>query len=137
MGALTALVGDTNVNVGIGGSGAPSVITKNAAYSLIAYKVLTTDAAGLAIYADAATLSHVGKVLGLGQNAAAPAGSVNIQDSGLITNTGWAWTVGALLYVGLAGEIVETQVGLFSLCIGYALSPTEISLNIQQGIIRS
>lgn len=141
MGAFTAIEDvsckSTIVNV-YNGTGGSNSIPKNSAYALIAYKLVTTDASGDLIYADAGTLSHVSKVLGVGKSAATMAGElVEVQTTGVLTNTGWSFTVGAPLYLGLGGDIVETQVGVINVPVGYAVSATEIFIEIQRGITRS
>lgn len=137
MGAFTPLSSSSVVNVISGGGGGSTSVTKNAAGTLVAHKLLTTDAVGDLIYADASDLTHVSKVLGVGTTSGTLGNPVVVQTYGAITNVGWAFTVGAPLYLGLTGDIVETQVGLINVPIGYAISATEIFIDIQRGIIRS
>lgn len=108
-----------------------------AATSIIAFKLITTDSLGKAIYADANTLGHVGRVLGVANNAAAVDGELMVQANQMINNSGWAWSPLQLLYLGLNGDITATQQGLICVPIGYAKSATEIFIDIQRGIYRS
>lgn len=119
-----------------GGSGSP-LISLVAATDLIAFKVLTSDATGKATYADAGTLAHAGRVIGVGTVASLTGGSVTIAEDGVLSNAGWAWSPGVPLYLGISGDIVTTQVGVFSVQIGYAITATSIQVNIGNSIIRS
>jgi hypothetical protein len=97
---------------------------------------LTTNSQGQAIYADAATLSHANRIIGLSFTAANTGDPVLVQESGLIENAGWSWAPGTLLFVGLAGDITTAQVGVFSQAIGYAITATSINVRIGRAIIR-
>lgn len=121
------------------GSATPAVtvVPLIAATSIIAYKVITTNASGQAIYADSATLAHANTVIGIAGNAASAGGSVGVQNSGIITNSGWSWTAGETLFLGSNGDLTRNALtGLFTLRVGYAKSPTEVYIRIERGIIR-
>jgi len=107
-----------------------------AASSIIAFKLITTDETGKAVYADANNLSHVHSVFGVAATSAATGNNIIVKRSGIITNTGWTWTAKQFLYLGLNGDITPSQVGLICVSIGYAINATEILLNIQTGTIR-
>jgi hypothetical protein len=107
-----------------------------AATSIIAFKLITTDSLGKAVYADADTLGHVGRVLGVASNAAAVDGELMVQANHVISNSGWSWSPLQLLYLGLNGDITASQQGLICVPIGYAKSATEVFIDIQRGIYR-
>lgn len=108
-----------------------------AATNIIAFKLITTDELGKAIYADANNLDHVHAVFGVASTSAASGNSVTVKRSGIISNSGWAWIAKQPLYLGIGGDITPSQVGLICVSIGYAINATEISLNIQTGVTRS
>lgn len=108
-----------------------------AATNLIAFKLLTTDELGKAIYADANNISHVHSVFGVATTSAAIGNNVTVKRSGIISNSGWSWMPRQFLYLGVSGDITPNQVGLICVPVGYAINATEISLNINQGILRS
>lgn len=118
------------------GAGA-TAITRTAADDLNAFKLVLADAAGGVLYADAATMAHAGRALGVTRTAALRGDTVSIEVQGPVLNAGWSWTPGAMLYVGLGGDITTEQVGVFSQCIGWATSPTEIFLRLGRAILRS
>ena len=115
----------------------PLPITFIAATNIIAYKLITTSSTGQAVYADANNLTHVHSVLGIATNAAQPGSSIEVKQTGIISNSGWNWIPKQFLYLGFNGDIITSQVGLICVSIGYAINSTEISLNINQGILRS
>lgn len=109
-----------------------------AATALNAYKLVTTDSAGGLIYADAATPSHFNRIVGLTVGAAASGADCTVESSGQVSNSGWSWPVGALLYVGLDGAIsTDATIGNFCQQIGYASSSTTVVLTISRGIRRA
>ena len=107
-----------------------------AAVYLIAFKLVTTDEAGKAIYADANNLAHVHSVFGVAVTSAAINALVTVKRDGIISNTGWNWTPKQFLYLGLNGDITPSQVGRICVPIGYAINATDILLNIHIGTIR-
>lgn len=108
-----------------------------AAQPIIAYKVVTTDAQGRGIYADAGTAAHVDQVIGLAATAAQAGGEFSVADGGVVTNSGWNWSSGQPLFLGLNGDIVTQPVGVFSLQIGFAKSSTEVFVRIGRGVLRA
>ena len=83
---------------GGGGASEGTVTPVIAATALLAYKLITTDVAGLGIYADADDDTNVPAVIGLSLNA----GTVlQVKTSGAIENPAWNWTPRAPLYLGL------------------------------------
>lgn len=117
---------------------ATSYIQLEASGNILAYKVVTTDLDGRAIYADSSNLLHSNRLIGLSINSALNSQVVMVQEDMLLENTGWNWDIGALLYLGLSGEVTSNPyTGLFSQSIGYAVSETQIKIRIGRGIILS
>lgn len=112
-------------------------ITLIAGQSLNAYKAIVTDSSGNAILASAGNSSHAGRVIGLSINAAITGDSVTVQSAGEVTNSGWNWPPGALIYVGLNGDLTTSQVGVFSQAVGFARTSTIIVVRISRAIFRS
>lgn len=104
--------------------------------NILAFKLITTDELGKAIYASANNLTHVHSVFGIAMTSAAIGNSVTAKRTGIIVNSGWNWVPKQFLYLGLDGDITPNQVGLICVPIGYAINATTISLSIHTGIIR-
>lgn len=102
---------------------------------LNAYKLITTDATGLAIYASSADVTHVDQVLGVALNSGT---TLQVQTMGLVDNTGWSWTAGQPLFVGVNGDITTNpNTGLFSQLVGYAQSATRIFIRLGRATVRA
>jgi hypothetical protein len=105
--------------------------------ALLAFHGVLTDEAGLADYASAGVRDHAGRLVGFTAHAALPGGPVRVVHAGALKNDGWNWTPGALLFLGLDGQITSSQVGVFSQRIGHARSATEVWIDIQNVIVRA
>lgn len=116
-----------------GGGGDVSSLELFSPAPLLAYKVLTTNALGQAIYADAGTLAHADQVVGVGLNAGT---TIRVAEFGEVVNNGWNWTAGQALFLGLNGDIVTTpRLGVFNIQIGYAKTATSIIVKLGRSII--
>lgn len=105
--------------------------------SILAYKAVTTDADGRLGYASSSTPEHMDQVLGLSVQAGLEGAQVQVKTFGQITNTGWNWTPGQPLFLGLNGEITANpNTGVFCLAIGYAQTQHQIFIRIGRGIMR-
>lgn len=114
-----------------------SSLSFNSAETILAYKLITTNIDGLAIYASSDNFSSINKIIGVSKNSATVGGLVYVETSGLLTNTGWNWVPGQLLYLGLNGDITSsTNTGIFSNNIGYAVTSDSIFINIGRSIVR-
>lgn len=123
---------------GGGGTGNQSYPILTAGQAISQYKLVTTNAAGLAIYADSATASHVDQVIGISRQAATAGTTFEVQDTGLIENPAWSWTVGKPLFVSLNGDISQDAFsGVFVQQIGFAKSPTEIAVRLGTAVLRA
>jgi hypothetical protein len=118
---------------GVNGGG---IVTLTAAVAIGGQRVVTTDGSGSAIYADNGTLAHANNVVGLSLGAAAIAGSLDVQTGGAVEDPSFAFTPGAVLWLGANGMIATAPPGTgFSLVVGYAMTATKIFLNIGTPII--
>lgn len=89
-------------------------------------------------YAGNDSLDDASFLLGLSMNAAASGDNVTVRLSGVVKDTGWAWTPGKPLYLGLNGHITETPPELpavFTVTIGQALDATTINLRLEPAIV--
>jgi hypothetical protein len=105
--------------------------------ALLAFHGVLTDEFGLAQYASAGVRAHAGRLVGFTAHAAIPGGPVRVLHAGTLQNDGWNWPPGALLFLGLDGQITSAQVGVFSQRIGHARSATEVWIDIQNVIVRA
>lgn len=112
-------------------------IALTAGASVIAYKVVTTDASGLATHASSGQQGHANRVAGIAINSANPGDLVVAQTEGAMDNAGWSWTPGALLYLGLDGAIVTAPQGAFYQTVGYAQTTTRIIVRLGRSILRN
>lgn len=100
------------------------------------HKVVASDENGKLIHAAADDLRFLGKIVGLTENAYAKDEPVEIITRGLLENSFWTWNLGPV-YVGVNGSITQDESDLlFVQCIGQAISPTSILINIQPPIIK-
>lgn len=130
----------TNASDGEGASPLlPNTIMVNSGEVLLAYRLVTTNQIGELIYADANTLQHQNKTVGVLLQAAAVQGtSVVVQTDGLMNNSGWSFTAQQMLYLGLEGEITPNPyAGVIMQQIGYALTATSIMLRLQPAVRRA
>lgn len=130
----------TTLAVGQGPAGTSGGATtlKTAAVDINAYKAVTTNEAGLLIYADAATLTHGDQVLGISAMASLAGGSLMVQTAGELVNPGWSWQPGRAIFLGLNGDITQDpSVGLFSFSLGYAITATSIFIRLGRAIQRA
>lgn len=130
--------GGSGEATGVGAVGATSsgdVQTVNSLVSLNAYKAITTDEQGNAIYASSANAAHVDQVLGIGQGSGT---SVVVQTSGPITNDGWSWIAGKPVYLGVDGDLTQNpNTGVFTLTVGYAQTAKTLFIRFGRGVIRA
>ena len=106
---------------------------------LSGHRVVTVDDNGQAIYANAATLSHMNKILGMTTGAASAASSVNVQLIGEFTEGSWNWSLNQPIYLGLNGALTqavpETPSSVFSIVVAFPISATKILLNLREPIL--
>lgn len=77
---------------------------------------------------------HIDLLLGLTVTAASVGASINVQRTGPVDNSGWAWTPGRV-YLGAAGALTQTPASSGNdVLIGRAVSATRLLLDIQDPI---
>ena len=115
-----------------GGSGAT---TYPAAVALSGHTAVTLSASGEAIPADAATPAHYA-VVGITTGAAAMGSPATVLSSGTLEHSGWAFTPGAPVFLGLGGALTQTVPGgaVFAKVLGIATTPSRITLDFQPTI---
>jgi len=121
---------------GIQGPAGASNATYTAGGSVSGHQAVTLDSTSTLIYADAATPAHAWAVLGVSLNAAASGGAVEVARSGPVDHSGWAFTPGSPVFLGLAGALVQAVplTAAFVKVMGVAVSPTRVVLDPQPAI---
>lgn len=77
---------------------------------------------------------HIDLLLGLTVTAAGIGNPINVQRTGSVDNSGWAWTPGRV-YLGAAGALTQTPATNGNdVLIGRAVSATRLLLDIQDPI---
>ncbi len=99
------------------------------------HHVVAWDGTGLAKVADPSVVSDGWLVLGVSTNAASLGGDVSVQKSGLLTDSSFAFTPAAPIFLGPAGVLTNTPPSLaggsvFSLRMGTALESDTINISI-------
>lgn len=119
----------------------PAGPSGGASFQLIAsgaiggHRVVISDGAGNASYADSSNVSHAGKVAGISLGAVSSGASVNVASSGEIVEPTWGWGAG-LVYLGVNGVLTQTApTSGFLQVIGVALSATRIVVSLQIPVI--
>lgn len=78
--------------------------------------------------------THIDQLLGLTVTAASVGASINVQRSGAVDNSGWAWTPGRV-YLGAGGALTQVPAtDGFDVLIGRAVSATRLLLDLQDPI---
>jgi hypothetical protein len=122
---------------GVSGGAGSAYLTLTASQNLQGGYGVTADVAtpGAAKAPTTPTLAEAQLFLGVTLGAAAQGAEVQIQGSGELTDTGWSWTPGALLFLGPLGLPTQTPpTSGVCLVIGIALSPTTILIRPQPPI---
>lgn len=117
------------------GPAGASTLSLTAAIAIGGHRLVTTDASGHAIYADATIPTHANCVVGMSIGAAASGATVSVQSSGELSDPSFSYTPGQVLFLGSDGLVAtNAPTSGFSLVIGYAETATTIFLNIGQPI---
>jgi hypothetical protein len=88
-------------------------------------------------YADNTTLDHSTRVLGLSLNAASIGDPVTIAHDVEVTEPSWNWVDGPI-FLGEDGALIQSapvSPALFSLCVGFSLSPTRMYVKVDPPVI--
>lgn len=111
-------------------------IVRMAGVALGGQRLVTTDAAGNAIYADNQVAAHANRVLGLTEGAASLGAPVSIRTGGEYDEPSWNWVPDTVLFLGTNGLLSATApVNGFSLPIGYAITATKIFIAVKQPVV--
>lgn len=121
---------------GIGGGGG-SIEKYRTSENLLAFKLVKIDNTGNLVYCSADNINDINKIIGLTLKSSTPGSNVDVQLIGRLENENWNFQIGQDLYLGLNGDITLSPfIGVFLQRIGYAISPTEIFIKIDRGIVR-
>lgn len=138
---LVLPVEDTQVVVAAGEQGPPGipgpaggqVIERTAGEAISALKVVY-ERGGLVYPLSYDDETHVFAVLGVATTSGQLGGSILVQRSGTVTDSGWNWSYDRV-YLGQSGQLTQTPAtDGFSVLIGFASTPTSINLSIQDPI---
>jgi len=112
-----------------------SVSLYPAAVPVSGHAAIVLNATGQALPADASDPTHFA-VAGVTVGAATAGDNVEVQNSGVLEHSGWTFTAGLPVFLGLAGAITQVlpPSAVFSKVLGVAVSPTRISLDFQPAI---
>lgn len=134
---LFTAVGGRQGKQGIQGEPGPAggqVLQRVAGETLSALRIVWEDSAGNVFALDYRNASAVYLLLGLTISAAAMGGQLNIQRAGVVEDAAWTWAPGPL-WLGLDGAITQVPpADGFSLLLGFAVSATQIFLDINRPI---
>lgn len=117
---------------------APAYATQEtSAGTLHAHRIVKYDANGKLEVVDPTALAHVNTAIGMSLQAGTTDSYVNVARFGRITDSSFAFTPGARLYIGADGVPVESlPVGaVFMQAVGRARTATEIYLGIEPAIL--
>lgn len=112
-------------------------ISRVALGSISGHRMVMLDALERASYADASTLEHASRVVGVTIAAAAGGASVTIRTRGELDEPSFSFTAGLPLFLGSAGVLTQTPPSSgFVLIVGFAITATKIFVAIQQPLLR-
>lgn len=129
-----------NVTVTVSGGGSTpgtttTDITATAATTISSYIAVAASGAGI-IPADSATVAIAGSVIGIATTAANAGGSVTVQTEGVVSFSGWNWTVGVPVFIGAGGVLTQAAPDIgFLQIIGTADAPGSIVISLEPPII--
>lgn len=106
------------------------------AQPLSGHTVVACGSDGKLIYADCTNAAHTGTVVGLLESAYAAGDEATIRIGYTMSHSGWSWSLGPV-FVGQGGQLVQTlpSGAAFSQVVAWALSSTEILIDIQPPIV--
>ena len=91
---------------------------------------------GQVVPAQSGVTSQAGNVVGVAMNGVQAGGTVDIQQSGEMSLSSWAWVLGQTVFVGPNGPLTQTPpTSGFSQIVGVPLSTTSISIGLQAPIL--
>ena len=114
-----------------------TAITKLSASAISGSRVVRYVDADHVGIASADTLTHSASIAGVSSTSTASAESdITIVRSGEVEDSGWSWTPGAPVFLGLNGALTQTHSPswAFSLIVGMAISATRIVVDLRDPI---
>lgn len=115
------------------------LVTYPAAHAISGHRLVIVDVAGAVTYADAATLEHLHRVVGMTTGAASAGAQVTVQRYGECTEPSWSWTPDVPVYLGAAGALTQTPparpAAQFSLVVGVAMSSTTLFMALREPLV--
>lgn len=101
------------------------------------YRLLTVDNTGKVVHASSNNNLNINKIVGMSQNSATNGELVLATYYGRVRNPQWNLDTNKAVFVGLDGNITQDPfTGVFTQEVGFAVSNTEIYINIKHGILR-
>lgn len=103
------------------------------------HRVVIEDESGTVIHADALSVAHAERVVGVSSNAAAEGDPVTIIERGRMADASFAFTPGLPVFLGLDGALTQTPPAApgFILQIGAATAPDVLQVRLAPPIYRS
>lgn len=118
---------------GVPGPAGGSTLQRTAGATLSAL-VVVYEENGEVFALDKGDDAHIDQLLGLTATAASIGSPINVQRTGAVDNSGWAWTPGRV-YLGAGGALTQTPATDGNdVLIGRAVSATRLLLDIQDPI---
>ncbi|MBD2437363.1 hypothetical protein [Nostoc sp. FACHB-110] len=118
-----------------GGGGEIITTGYTAATSLAAYRMMTLNTSGEAIYADNTNSDHIASVWAINKKAVSTGQTVTGQTFGEIENLAWAWTPQDPIFLGANGTLTQVPPTTgFVLTVGWAMTPSKMFIDIKQAI---
>lgn len=101
------------------------------------HRVLTMTPAGELAYASNDDLTAAGRIVGVSLNAASPGGDVSVQRGGEVSEPSWNLDTDLPVYLGVNGLLTQTppeSPAVFSLIVGFPMTPTKLFVSIREPI---
>lgn len=110
-------------------------VTRVAASDLGGHRAVVANTDGTIDFASASNLQHLGKVLGIIEQAVVAGKKVNVIRGGLLEFEGFSWDINLPVYLAEDGHLSQTPSSTsFSQIVGFAESPTGLFVNLREPI---
>lgn len=110
------------------------ILDRFAANILSGHRVVRAVSATQVDIASSGDLTHADTIMGITTGAAASGAPVDVINHGLITESSWAFTPGAFVFVGIHGAITQVApslpTSLYQRVIGVAVAPDTIFVDL-------
>lgn len=121
---------------GVPGPPGSDVVAGTAAEALGGHRMVR-GARDALTYATNTDASHADDIQGLTLGAAAAGAGVLLQRAGDVTEPSWSWTPETPVFLGPDGQLTQTppdDSAAFTLCVGFAATPTTLVLRFEAPI---